>query len=151
MLGGSKGRRWTMAETDPRTVVKEMFEAWDRKDLDGVIARYADTVVIRGPGGIHAEGADAARQMFGALLGAYDSGHSEVLHQFVDGDYVITEWRDITQHNGELTLATGERVAPTGRTVTQEIVFIDHVVDGKIVEETAYFDRHEFLQQIGQL
>jgi ketosteroid isomerase-like protein len=140
-----------MAKTDPRKVVKEMFAAWDKKDLDGVMARYADTVVIRGPAGMRAEGADAARRMFGTLLGAYDSGHSEVLQQFVDGDYVITEWRDITQHNGELTLATGEHVAPTGRTVTQEIVFIDHVVDGKIVEETAYFDRHEFLQQIGQL
>jgi ketosteroid isomerase-like protein len=140
-----------VAKTDPRTVVKEMFAAWDKKDLDGVMARYSDGVVIRGPGGMRVEGADAARQMFGTLLGAYDGGHSEVLQQFVDGDYVITEWRDITQHNGELTLATGEQVAPTGRTVTQEIVFIDHVVDGKIVEETAYFDRHEFLQQIGQL
>jgi ketosteroid isomerase-like protein len=151
MLGGSKSRRWTMAETDPRTVVTAAFEAWDRKDLDGVMARYADNVVIRGPGGTRVEGADAARQMFGTLLGAYDSEHSEVVHQFVDGDFVISELREITVHNGELNLATGEHVSPTGRTVTQEIVFIDHVVDGKIVEETAYFDRHEFLQQIGQL
>ena len=140
-----------MAGTDPRTVVTAAFEAWDRKDLDGVMARYADNVLIRGPAGMRAEGADAARTMFATLLGAYDSGHSEVLQQFVDGDYVITEWRDIAQHNGDLTLATGEHVAPTGRTVTQEIVFIDHVVDGKIVEEAAYFDRHAFLQQIGQV
>jgi hypothetical protein len=52
-----------VAKTDPRMVVKEMFAAWDKKDLDGVMARYADTVVIRGPGGTRAEGADAARRM----------------------------------------------------------------------------------------
>ncbi len=140
-----------MVEGDPRAVVTAMFAAWDRKDLEGVMARYANDVVIRGPGGMHAQGADAAREMFGHLLGAYDGGHSEVLQQFVDGDYVITEWRDVTEHTGSLTLATGDSVEATGRTVTQEIVFIHHVVNGKIAEETAYFDRHAFLQQIGQL
>jgi ketosteroid isomerase-like protein len=140
-----------MGEHDPRAVVTAMFGAWDRKDLGGVMARYGDDVVVRGPGGTRAQGADAAREMFAHLLEAYDGGHSEVLQQFVDGEYVITEWRDVTEHTGTLTLASGEQVEPTGRTVTQEIVFIHHVVNGKIVEETVYFDRHAFLQQLGQL
>ena len=140
-----------MVDSDPRAVVTAMLAAWDRKDLEGVMAGYADDVVVRGPGGTRVQGADAAREMFGQLLGAYDGGHSKVLQQFVDGDYVITEWRDVTEHTGALTLATGESIEATGRTVSQEIVFIHHVVNGKIVEETAYFDRHAFLQQIGQL
>jgi ketosteroid isomerase-like protein len=140
-----------MGEHDPRAVVTAMFGAWDKKDLEGVMARYGDDVVVRGPGGMRAEGADAARAMFGHLLAAYDGGHSEVLQQFVDGEYVITEWRDVTEHTGALTLASGDQVEPTGRRVTQEIVFIHHVVNGKIVQETVYFDRHAFLQQIGQL
>jgi ketosteroid isomerase-like protein len=140
-----------MGEHDPRAVVTAMFGAWDKKDLEGVMARYADDVVVRGPAGMRAEGADAAREMFRHLLAAYDGGHSEVLQQFVDGEYVITEWRDVTEHTGALTLASGDLVEPTGRRVTQEIVFIHHVVNGKIVQETVYFDRHAFLQQIGQL
>ncbi len=140
-----------MVEGDPKAVVIAMFAAWDRKDLDGVMARYADEVEVRGPAGMHVHGADAAREMFGQLLGAYESGGSEIVRQFVDGDYVITEWRDVTRNNGPLRLATGESLPPTGRTVTQEILFIHHVIDGRIAEETVYFDRHALLQQIGQL
>jgi ketosteroid isomerase-like protein len=140
----------TMAEGDPKSVVTAMFAAWDEADLDAVMANYGDDIVVRGPGGMRAEGTQAARELFGNLLGAYDAGHSEVLQQFVDGDYVITEYRDVNEHTGPLTLMSGEHVDPTGRTVTQEMVFIHHVVNGKIVEETAYFDRHAFLQQIGQ-
>ncbi|MFZ0130492.1 MAG: nuclear transport factor 2 family protein [Candidatus Dormiibacterota bacterium] len=140
-----------MAERDPKSVVSAMFAAWDAADLDGVMAYYGDDVVVRGPGGMRTEGAPAAREVFGNLLGAYAGGHSEVLQQFVDGDYVITEYRDVNEHTGPLTLMTGEHIDPTGQTVTQEIVFIHHVVNGKIVEETAYFDRHGFLQQIGQV
>ncbi|MFI5285069.1 MAG: ester cyclase [Candidatus Dormibacteria bacterium] len=139
-----------MAEGDPKSVVTAMFAAWDDADLDAVMAHYGDDIVVRGPGGMRAEGAVAARELFGNLLGAYDTGHPEVLRQFVDGDFVITEYRDVNEHTGPLTLISGEHVDPTGRTVTQEMVFIHHVVNGRIVEETVYFDRHAFLQQIGQ-
>jgi ketosteroid isomerase-like protein len=139
-----------MAESDPKAVATAMFAAWDDADLDAVMANYGDDIVVRGPGGMWAEGAVAARELFGNLLGAYDGGHSEVLQQFVDGDHVITEYRDVNEHTGPLTLVSGERVDPTGRTVDHEMVFIHHVVNGKIVEETVYFDRHAFLQQIGQ-
>jgi ketosteroid isomerase-like protein len=71
--------------------------------------------------------------------------------RYVDGDTVITEVRSTATQSGPLTLATGERVEATGRTLRERGVYIDRVVDGKIVEETAYYDRHTVLEQLGQL
>jgi ketosteroid isomerase-like protein len=53
-------------------------------------------------------------------------------------------------HTGDVTLVTGETVTPTGKRVVLDVLYVDRVVDGEIVESTAYFDRHSFLQQIGQ-
>lgn len=140
-----------MSDSDPQAVVIAHDKAYQARDVDGVMATYADDIVVRTPGGGHAAGKAAVRDLTERLIAAYGDIKSEVLHRFVDGEYVISELRDVRVHTGELTLASGEQLAPTGKTITQEAVFIHRVVSGKIVKETWYYDRHEFLEQIGQL
>jgi steroid delta-isomerase-like uncharacterized protein len=144
--GGAK-----MPNSDPQAVVAASDKAYEARDVDGVMALYADDIVVRAPGGIRAESKEAVRDLVARIFSAYRENQMELLRRFVDGEYVISEWRAVSVHTGELTLATGEHVPPTRKTITQESVIINHVVNGKILEETSYFDRHAFLQQIGQI
>jgi predicted ester cyclase len=140
-----------MADSDPKALVLASFETANGHDIDALMSFFSDAILIRGPGGQKTEGKDAVRAQFEAHMTAYPDFHTEVLRQFVDGEHVITECRESSVHTGDATLATGETIAPTGKKVVLDVLYVDRVVDGKIVESTAYFDRHAFLQQIGQI
>jgi steroid delta-isomerase-like uncharacterized protein len=140
--------------TDPRTVVEQSDKATAEHDVDAFMALVAEDAVFRGPGGVdghEVSGHAAIRAMAEAFELAYPDMQVEVHRRYVDGDTVITEVRSTATQSGPLTLATGERVEATGRTLRERGVYIDRVVDGKIVEETAYYDRHTVLEQLGQL
>jgi steroid delta-isomerase-like uncharacterized protein len=140
--------------TDPRTVLEQSDKATAARDVDAFMALVAEDAVFRGPGGTDGHevtGHAAIRKMVEAFQVAYPDMQFEVHRRFVDGDTVITEMRSTATHTGPITLATGERVEATGRTLRERAVFIDRVVNGKIVEETVYHDRHTLLEQLGQL
>jgi predicted ester cyclase len=139
-----------MTDSDPKALVLASFEAANGQDIDALMSFFSDEILIRGPGGRKTEGKDAVRAQFETHMAAYPDSHTQVLRQFVDGEHVITECRESSVHAGDLTLVTGETVAPTGKRVVLDVLYVDRVVDGEIVESTAYFDRHAFLQQIGQ-
>jgi predicted ester cyclase len=140
-----------MADSDPKALVLASFEAANGHDIDAVMPFFSDAILMRGPGGQKTAGKDAVRALFEAHMTAYPDSHTQVLRQFADGDHVITECRESSTHMGNATLVTGETVAPTRKRVVLDVLYVDHVVDGKIVESTAYFDRHALLQQIGQI
>jgi ketosteroid isomerase-like protein len=137
-----------------REIVNQSIKAYANRDLDGFMALVAEDAVFRGPGGPgghEVRGRAAIRAMVANQMAAWPSDNYEIRRQFVDGDVVVTEGVSTSTHKAELTLATGEKVAATGRTVTEESVYIDHVVDGKIVDSVAYYDRHALLTQMGLL
>jgi predicted ester cyclase len=139
-----------MTDSDPKALVLASFEAANRQDIDALMSFFSDEILIRGPGGRETKGKDAVHAEFAAHMAAYPDSHTQVLRQFVDGEHVITECRESSVHTGDATLVTGETIAPTGKRVVLDALYVDRVVDGAIVESTAYFDRHAFLQQIGQ-
>ena len=140
-----------MTDSDPKALVLASFEAANGQDIDALMSFFSDVIVIRGPGGRKTAGKAAVRAQFEEHMTAYPDSHTEVLRQFVDGEHVITECRESSTHTGNATLVTGETVAPTRKRIVLDVVYVDRVVDGEIVESTAYFDRHAFLQQIGQI
>ena len=137
--------------TDAKAVVNRAFEVWDARDRDGYLALLTDDVVFRAPGGQEQRGKAAIGALTDKMFAAYSGGGTEVRRQFVDGEYVVSEVRSTGTQSGELRLATGELAPASGRPVDNMMVFIMRVVDGRIAESTQYFDRHAFLQQIGQL
>lgn len=139
---------------DPRAILEQTDRAIATHDVDAFMALVAEDAVFRGPGGPEGhelKGHAAIRALMEQMMAAYPNAEFEVVRRFVDGDTVISEVKSTMTHTGSLTLATGEKVEGTNRTVRGQELYIDHVVDGKIVEETAYYDRHALLQQLGQL
>jgi steroid delta-isomerase-like uncharacterized protein len=137
-----------------REVSNAGYKAWADHDIDGMMALIAEDAVFRGPGepgGHTVRGHAAIRAMANEQMAAWPDERLEIRRQVVEGDFVVTELVSTSTHKGEVTLATGEKVAATGRTIVQKFVEINHVVDGKVVECTSYYDRHDLLRQLGQL
>src|ERR1700737_2706956 len=125
-----------------RETVNQSIKAYADGDLDGFMALVAEDAVFRGPGGPgghEVRGRAAIRAMVANQMAAWPNDNYEIRRQFVDGDVVVTEGVSTSTHKAELTLAT------------EESVYIDHVVDGKIVDSVAYYDRHALLTQMGLL
>lgn len=140
--------------TDPRTVIEQADTATAAHDVDGFMALVADDAVFRGPGGVdgyEVRGHEAIRAMAESFEVAYPDMKVEVRGRYVDGDTVVSEVLSTATHTGPITLATGGRLEATGRTLRERSVYIHRVVNGKIVEETVYYDRHTVLEQLGQL
>lgn len=135
-----------------RDIVNQSIKAWSAHDVDGFMALVAEDAVFRGPGepgGHELRGHAAIRAMVENMIAAWPDENLEIRRQLVDGNVVVTEAVSTSTHSAELTLATGEKVPATGRTVVHKEVMIDHVVNGKIVDSVAYYDRHDLLRQLG--
>lgn len=137
-----------------REIVSQSYKAWAEHDVDGFMALFAEDALLRGPGepgGHEIRGRAAIRAMVEEQMAAFPDERFEIRRQLVDGDFVVTESVSTSTHKAEVTLATGEKIPGTGRTIVQEMVAIDHVVNGKIVDSVSYYDRYDLLRQMGQL
>jgi ketosteroid isomerase-like protein len=82
---------------DAIQMLKDIASAFDRHDLDGIMARFADDAVFEGPRGpdkwgTRFIGRDQVRDAFAArFAGIPDIRYQEDEH-FVDGDRGASEW-----------------------------------------------------------
>ena len=86
-----------MDHDDALALLVEITTAFDRHDLDGIMAHFADDAVFEGPRGSEPwgqrfEGRDAVREAFAArFAGIPDIRYGDDAH-FVDGDRGASEW-----------------------------------------------------------
>jgi hypothetical protein len=73
-------------------VVARQVEAYNAADLEGFLACYAPSVVIRsGEGVVLNEGLDAMRATYGGWFGSLPGLHAEVLARLERGSWVVDE------------------------------------------------------------
>jgi len=95
--------------TDVASVSEQWAKLWSAKNLDGVVALYAEDAVFLPSTGTRVEGRDAIRELFKSALAAYDpditvrSTKSEIVGDLA---YDIGEYRETVMNKG---------VASTGR------------------------------------
>jgi predicted ester cyclase len=134
-----------MATQDLGTVVREMYEAWNAKDLDRC-ASYA-----------HA-GAQMRNMPFGATTSfreyiegwarAFPDGRIEVRSVVAQGDLVMAEMTGHGTHTGTLQGPTGVLPA-TQRRVELHCVECYRFRDGKVADGRMYFDAFSMFRQLG--
>jgi ketosteroid isomerase-like protein len=116
---------------DAIDVIRAVTAAFDRHDLDGIIAHFADDAIFEGPRGPEAwgqrfVGRDAIRAAFaGRFEGIPDVRYGGDAH-FVDGDRGASEWT----LSG--TTTTGQRIEVRGCDLWT-------FRDGKIVKKDSFW------------
>jgi hypothetical protein len=83
----------TLAHHDSATVVQRQLEAFNARDLDALLAIYADDAqMIEHPDKLLARGTTALRERF-AVRFQEPNLHAVLLHRAVAGDFVIDHER----------------------------------------------------------
>jgi steroid delta-isomerase-like uncharacterized protein len=103
-------------------------------------------VVISTPLPIEATGVDAFKEVFTKLGKAFPDLHIAIEDEIREGDKVVCRTKVTGTHLGEYL-----GVAPTGKTITYNEIFIFRLVDDRIAETWGVVDFAAQLRQLGLL
>jgi steroid delta-isomerase-like uncharacterized protein len=134
----------------PGQIARETFEAlFDRRDFDAVRPIWTDDSVDHFLAlGISVRGSRDLEAFFRGLFAAVPD-YKLTIENIVEGDrHAVVQWTASGTFNG----ASFQGIEPTGKPITLRgcdvISFTD---DGKLEENTVYYDGAEFARQIGML
>ncbi|MGW1055678.1 ester cyclase [Streptomyces sp. NPDC001118] len=135
-----------MSLTENKERCLQMVAAWNRWDVDGVVAHWAPDVVHHTADGGRHDTEELIETMRGAVR-AFPDLHLEVKSIIAEGDRVMLRITVTATHQGEFL-----GLAPTGRPVTwhylEELRFSSQ---GKVVEHWDVFDFGPLFQELGML
>ena len=113
-----------------KDIVKHYYEVIVSKNLlDDLPLYISENCVMRVGENEYSIGAEGMRQHLVAVNKTYPDYKMKVIRQYVDGDYVISEFVMRGTHKGDFL-----GIAPTNKVLEITGVDIDKVIDGKIVE-----------------
>jgi len=114
-------------------LIADAFAAWEHGDYRPFFDVVADDVTWTVIGSTPISGTFQGKQAFfdGAVLPLHDALagpiRAAVVNVFEDGDHVILQWR-------------GQATAKSGKLYHQVYCWVMRLLDGKVVESTAYVD-----------
>lgn len=124
----------------------EAIAAWNRRDVDGILAHVADDVIYRDVGiGMPLLGRGALKEAIENQIAAFPDLRVEITSSTVDGPRVVQEWTMTGTHRGEYI-----GVPATGRwTQTYGASVITFDEGGTVIEASLYWNALEMLRQVG--
>lgn len=120
-----------MEHDDAMQMLREIAAAFDRHDLDGIMAHFAEDAVFEGPRGPHPWGQrfvghDAVRAAFAERFAGIPDIRYQQDEHFVDGDRGASEW-------------TLSGTATDGRRIEVRGCDLWTLRDGRIVKKDSYW------------
>ncbi|HEV8535361.1 MAG TPA: ester cyclase [Candidatus Limnocylindria bacterium] len=128
--------------------IKDSIAAFNKGDLNGSIAPYAENVEATDPTGKYV-GRDQLLASQKVWHTAFPDAKGDVTNQIAEGDQVFTEITYRGTHTGPLAGPNGMTVPATGKKIDMHIAVVDWFKNGKIQRERAYFDLAGLMQQLG--
>jgi steroid delta-isomerase-like uncharacterized protein len=128
-------------------VAAQLFAALQSKDPEDMAAlQHEDVVDDFVAVGVY-RGKPAVRAFFEELFTAFPDFTMTVDRITGDEEYATVQWRA----TGSFTGGPFQGVRPTGRSVDLHGVDVMHIVDGRLLDTTTYYDGLGFARQIGML
>ena len=137
--------------SDLRKLAEDGWNAYYAKDVEALMAAYADDAEVTLPGMPTLKGKDAIRGVFEMYWAAFPDERLLSIRHLVDGNTVVTEFSSEGTHTGPLPMPTGDVLPPTGRTVITRGAVVQDAVNDKLTTQTFYFDNAAFMTQLGLL
>jgi steroid delta-isomerase-like uncharacterized protein len=134
-----------MATADNASIVKAVYEAFNRRDFDR-LASYAapDATATSMP----SEAKGGFRDDWEAWGKGFPDGQIEVKNLIAQGDHVVAEIVGRGTHTATLSGPGGD-IPATGRRLELPLAEFYRFREGKIVEFRYYFDAFSLFQQLG--
>jgi len=138
----------TAQETRNKATFRRFQDATNTGDAE-LISKTIDEIVepdvlIRTPSPIEATGAEALKEVFARLHRAFPDLHVTVEDVIAEGDRIAARNSVTGTHRGDYM-----GLAPTGRRVTYNEMFIVRFVDGRIAETWGVVDVFSQMKQLG--
>ena len=123
-----------MSTEDNKALVWRYFdERWNHENLDVCDELESPALDI-----------EASKAWHRSAYASFGERQLTLLGLLAEGDQVAIHWRVAATHQGDYL-----GVPATGRPVTYQGIAWLRITDGKIVEDTAYWDNLDILQQLG--
>ncbi len=131
-----------------QALIKDSIAAFNRGDLEGAVAPYADNAETSDPTGKYVGRSQilASQKVWHT---AFPDAKGDVTNQIAEGDQVFTEVTFRGTHTGPLAGPNGMTVPATGKKIDMHVAFVDWFEGGKIQREHGYFDLAGLMQQLG--
>jgi steroid delta-isomerase-like uncharacterized protein len=139
------------AEAHPlRQVIDRYNDAWNRHDLEAIVAEHAPDMVFENhTAGERAEG-DAVRQHIAGIFAAWPDLTFETRRLYIRDDLVVQEWTASATHTRELR--RGDLVSPpSGRRIEWKGLDVMPFENGRLKRKDVYSDSVAILRQVGLL
>jgi steroid delta-isomerase-like uncharacterized protein len=136
--------------TSIRDLFDESVKLYSKGDIDGLTEMYTDDAVFIVPGA-RLEGKDQIREYWAGLWRAFPDGGSEIGRYAENGDLFFAEMVSRGTNTGELGLPDGTTIPPTGKATETPAMLFARVRDGKLAEQSVYFDSLTMMGQLGLL
>lgn len=121
-------------------------DAWAARDIKGLVATYAENAVVVSPFGGVQEGRAEIERTYRLWFGAFADIFFIPEDPVIDGQRLVQIAMMKGTHTGEFF-----GLAPTGRHLEVQMVFIMNVADGLVQEERRIYDFTGVLVQVGVL
>jgi steroid delta-isomerase-like uncharacterized protein len=140
----------TGADHPLRAVIDRYNDAWNRHDVDAIVALHAPDMVFENhTAGERAEGA-AVRGHIAGIFAAWPDIAFRTRRLYLRDDLVVQEWTASATHTRELR--RGDLVAPaSGRRLEWNGVDVMPFEDGRVKRKDVYSDSVSILRQVGLL
>lgn len=141
-------------ETEKRNLelMQTLDDAWNGQDWDTFEKRHTTDTVVRWPGQPPTHGVRDHRAESIQFFRTFPDNHLDNRPYKVliaSGDWTCSIARFTGTMKGELVLANGTRIAPTGKPFEVDFCTVARWRDGQIVEENLFYDLVGLMQQIG--
>jgi steroid delta-isomerase-like uncharacterized protein len=131
-----------------RAVIDRYNDAWNRHDVDAIVAMHAPDMVFENhTAGERAEG-DQVGEHIAAIFAGWPDIAFETRRLYVRDDLVVQEWTASATHNRELS--RGDLVAPaSGKRIEWNGMDVIPFEDGLVKRKDVYSDSISILRQVG--
>jgi steroid delta-isomerase-like uncharacterized protein len=138
-----------MTEHPLRAVIEAYDEAWNRHDVEAILAFHTEDAVFENhTSGGRAEGHDAIREIVSGVFKTFPDIRFSLRRIYVTDELAVQEWTATATHGNPVNYRDGV-LEPTGRTIRWDGVDIFPIRDGKIARKDVYVASLDFLRQLG--
>ncbi len=144
MVGCQDKEAMAEVEEQNKEIVRQLYEAIDKQDMDTFLGLFAPDGVGHIPGVPEAVPLEAITEVIKSFYTAFPDSTHAIKDVIAEGDKVAVRFTQVSTHTGEY-----EGIPPTGNKIYVECQHILRLVDGKVAEVWLVEDNLGMMMQLG--